>query len=36
MRPEYIFMDLDGTISDPKVGNHKGGGTCTFVLWNPG
>lgn len=20
MRPEYIFMDLDGTISDPKEG----------------
>lgn len=23
MRPEYIFMDLDGTISDPKEGITK-------------
>lgn len=23
MRPEYIFMDLDGTISDPKEGTQR-------------
>ena len=33
---QHILFDLDGTLTDPKVGDYKLGCTCAEILWDRG